>query len=53
MADYLVSTRIVTDNFVNAESKDEALEIVKSIYQEQHKIDLQDFEIVVIERLRD
>jgi hypothetical protein len=49
MKDYLVTIRIDTGQFLEAESKKDAADLVKAIWEEEYNIQLNDSEIISIE----
>lgn len=47
--DYTFNVTIKFSNTISAESKEEALEILKQVFSENHNIDLEDYEIEFVE----
>ena len=49
--EYYITIRIDSGQFLEADSKEEAAELVKALWEEEYNIDLQDSEIVSIEEV--
>jgi uncharacterized protein YpuA (DUF1002 family) len=53
MKEYLVTIRIESGQFLEAEDKEDAIERVKKIWEEEYNIHLNDNEIVDVQEVND